>query len=303
MSSELQTAAVGFDYDQAFSRNLGLVQPSEQRTLQRCTVAIAGLGGVGGVHLTTLARMGIGKFHLADLDHFEIQNINRQAGATWSTLGAEKVDVMERIAMDINPDAKVIKFTRGVQVDNVESFLEGVDVAIDGLDYFALEARDLFYRTASRLGVPVVAAGPIGCSSALLVFIPGGMPWHEYFSMDLAQSAYDKYVLFALGTAPRALHMSYLDRSYVNLEEKRGPSLSLAVQLCAGMVAAETLKLILKRGDVFAVPYYHQFDAYKCKYVRGRLRWGNRGPIQRAKYWLFRRLLRNAIHSAGAAQA
>lgn len=65
-----------FDYSKAFARNLGLVQPDEQHRLQQSVVAIAGLGGVGGVHLTTLARLGIGGFHIADFDSFEIQNFN-----------------------------------------------------------------------------------------------------------------------------------------------------------------------------------------------------------------------------------
>lgn len=280
-----------FDYDLAFSRNLGLVQPDEQQKLRKSRVAIAGLGGVGGVHLTTLARMGIGRFHLADFDHFEIHNFNRQAGATCSTLGEPKVDIMARMAHDINPDAEIHCFNKGVQPDNIDSFLECVNVVVDGLDYFAVEARELLYRETYRRNIPVVAAGPIGCSAALLVFMPGGMTWHDYFGMDLARDILDKYVLFLIGTAPAATQMSYMDRSRVNLAEKRGPSLALAVQLCAGVVAAETMKILLGRGTVLAAPYYQQFDAYKCKLVIGKLRWGNRGPVQRLKLAVFRKLL------------
>ena len=63
----------GFDYDSAFSRNLGLISPQEQQRLRHCRVAIAGLGGVGGAHVLTHVRMGIGKFHLADFDTFEVK--------------------------------------------------------------------------------------------------------------------------------------------------------------------------------------------------------------------------------------
>ena len=287
MNSKSET----FDYDLAFSRNIGLVQPDEQLLLKKSTVAVAGLGGVGGVHLTTLARMGIGNFHIADFDSFEIHNFNRQAGATYSTLGQSKANVMEKMALDINPSANIKLFPEGVQPDNIEQFLHGVDVVADGLDYFAVEARELLYKVAHEKGIPVVAAGPIGCSAALLVFMPGGMTWHDYFGMDLAKDMLDKYILFLIGTAPAATQMSYMDRSRVNLAEKRGPSLSLAVQLCAGVVASETMKLLLGRGKILAVPYYQQFDAYKCKYVVGKLRWGNRGPIQRAKLAIFRKML------------
>ena len=61
-----------FDYDQAFSRNIGWVTGREQQTLRNKCVAIAGLGGVGGAHLMTLTRLGIGAFHVADFDTFDV---------------------------------------------------------------------------------------------------------------------------------------------------------------------------------------------------------------------------------------
>ena len=76
-----------FDYDKAFSRNIGWVTEDEQQRLRRARVAVGGLGGVGGVHLLTLARLGIGAFSIADFDVFDIVNFNRQVGATgtWVT--------------------------------------------------------------------------------------------------------------------------------------------------------------------------------------------------------------------------
>jgi molybdopterin/thiamine biosynthesis adenylyltransferase len=280
-----------FDYAAAFSRNLGLVNPAEQEILKQSRVAVAGLGGVGGVHLTTLARMGIGKFRIADFDTYEIHNFNRQAGALMSTLEQPKVDVIARMVHDINPAAQVECYAEGVSRENVARYLQDVDIAIDGLDFSAVEIRDVFYAEAYRQGIPVVAVGPVGCSAACLVFMPRRMTWQTYFAMDLAQSDFERYVLFIIGTAPAGLHMPYIDRQYVDLAAKRGPSLALAVQLCAGMAAAETLKLLLKRGRVLAAPYYQQFDAYRGRYAVGRLRWGNRGPIQRIKYSIARKLL------------
>ena len=68
-----------FSYDEAFSRNLGWVTEAEQARLRRTRVCIAGLGGVGGVYLLTLARLGIGAFSIADFDSFALANFNRQA--------------------------------------------------------------------------------------------------------------------------------------------------------------------------------------------------------------------------------
>jgi tRNA A37 threonylcarbamoyladenosine dehydratase len=82
-----------FHYEVAFSRNLGLLSESEQARLRQCCVALPGLGGVGGAHLQALARLGVGAFHMADLDIFEVVNFNRQLGATLPTVGSRKVDV------------------------------------------------------------------------------------------------------------------------------------------------------------------------------------------------------------------
>src|SRR5690349_17939081 len=87
-----------FSYDEAFSRNLGWFADYEQQALRGKTVAIAGMGGVGGVHLLTLARLGVANFRIADLDRFEVANFNRQVGATMSTLGRAKVDVLAEMA-------------------------------------------------------------------------------------------------------------------------------------------------------------------------------------------------------------
>ena len=104
-----------FDYDEAFSRNLGWVTQTEQLLLRQKRIAIAGLGGVGGGHLVTLARLGIGAFHIADFDVFELANFNRQAGATMSALGRPKVDVLAAMARDINPELALETFPEGVR--------------------------------------------------------------------------------------------------------------------------------------------------------------------------------------------
>lgn len=273
-----------FDYAAAFSRNLGLVNPDEQQVLRNSCVAIAGMGAVGSAHLTTLSRMGVGNFRIADFDTYEVHNINRQTGAMTSTLGRLKVDVMADFTRDINPTASVASYPEGVTKENVEDFLQGADIAIDGLDFTAVEARELFYATAYRLGIPVIAVGPVGCSAASLVFMPGGMTWSDYFAMDLAKSDFERFVLFIVGTAPALLHRDYIDRRYVDLAKKQGPSLALAIQLCAGVAAGEALKLLLKRGKVRAAPCYQQFDVYHGRHAVGKLRWGNRGPLQRLKF-------------------
>ena len=83
-----------WSYAEAFKRNDGLVSAAEQLALQQSRVAIAGMGGVGGVHLITLARLGVGQFSIADPDRFDVSNFNRQYGATLSQLGRNKAEAV-----------------------------------------------------------------------------------------------------------------------------------------------------------------------------------------------------------------
>ena len=100
-------------YQKAFLRNLGLITPEEQEKLKNSRIAIAGMGGVGGIHLITLARFGIGMFNTTDSDTFELPNINRQYGANAKTFGLNKAEVMRDMLKDINPFADVRVFSKG----------------------------------------------------------------------------------------------------------------------------------------------------------------------------------------------
>src|SRR3954469_17451172 len=103
-----------FSYAAAFDRNIGWLTDWEQLTLRTKRVAIAGMGGVGGFHLLTLARLGIGAFSIADFDRFEAANFNRQIGATIASLGRPKAEVLDEMAHDINPEVRITRFDKGV---------------------------------------------------------------------------------------------------------------------------------------------------------------------------------------------
>jgi molybdopterin/thiamine biosynthesis adenylyltransferase len=278
-----------WSYDAAFSRNLGLISRDEQRRLREARVAIAGMGGVGGVHLVTLARLGIGRFTIADPDSFEAANFNRQYGALVRNLGCGKADAMAEEARQINPDIDIRVFRGPVTPDNVGDFLHGSSVFLDGLDFFALEARRLVFRELRRRGLWAVIAGPLGFSVAWLVFDPNGMDFDTYFDMHDRMDALDQAAAFAIGLSPAGTHWRYFDLSETNVSTGRAPSAGLACQLCSGVATIETAKIILGRKPPRAAPYYAQFDAYRCLLRRGRLLWGNRGPLQRLKRTILRR--------------
>ncbi len=287
-----------FSYEDAFSRNLGWFTEAEQARLRRSTIAIAGLGGVGGIHLLTLARLGIGRFRIADFDTFGVHNFNRQVGATMSTLDHPKIEVLAEQARDINPDIEIECFPQGVSPDNPDSFLKGADVYVDGLDFFAFSARRATFAACHRLGIPAVTAAPLGMGTGLLVFSPQGMSFEQYFRLEGCDET-EQALRFLVGLAPAGLHRPYLvEPSRIDLANKRGPSTMIACNLCAGVAAAETVKLLLGRGDVRPAPWALQFDAFRNRMVRTWRPGGNGNPIQRLIIALGRRQLLKQITRA-----
>jgi len=280
-----------FDYNTAFSRNIGWVTEDEQARLRNCRVAIAGLGGVGGVHLLTLARLGIGKFNVADFDKFDFVNFNRQVGATMSSIDRPKIDVLEEMARDINPELELRLFPDGISTKNLDEFLDGVDVYVDGLDFFVFDIRRKTFAACQAKGIPVVTAAPLGLGTAVLVFSPTGMSSEDYFGFEGCDEL-EMAIRFLVGLSPAVLQRGYVaDMSRISLPERRGPSSIASCQLCAGVAAVETLKLLLGRGEIRYAPWGSQFDAYRMKYVHTWRPGGYRNPLQRLMRFLLRKQL------------
>jgi molybdopterin/thiamine biosynthesis adenylyltransferase len=290
-----QMTESSWSYDDAFSRNFGLISRGEQAKIRSARIAIAGMGGVGGNHLVALARLGFSRFRIADPDTFAVANFNRQLGATLSTLGMNKAAAMARVARDINPEVEIDVIEEPVAPRNVDDFLAGCDVFVDGLDFFAIDARRLVFRTAQQRGIWSITAGPIGLSSAWLVFDPQGMTFDRYFDFHDNQDPVDQIIAFAIGLTPKATHRSYMDLSGVSFEEGVGPSASPACHLACSVAATEATKIVLSRGSIRPAPCYAQFDLYLNRYKAGRLRLGNRDPRQ----WIKRKLFKRFFIKAG----
>lgn len=281
-----------FDYNEAFSRNIGWVTQSEQTTLQNKTVAIAGMGGVGGLHLLTLARLGISRFKVSDFDRFELANFNRQIGATLDTIGHPKAKTLKEMAQAINPQIHIELFEDGIANNAIADFLEGVDIFVDGLDFFALDAREAIFAACFERDIPAITAAPLGMGCAYLIFMPGQMSFEEYFQLH-GRTEVQKYIRFLIGLSPKAPHRHYLMlKERLNLSEKRGPSTIMGCELCASITATEILKILLKRGPIRPAPYYHIFDAYLQYMKHQKLRNGNKHLFQQLKAYLLEKSLK-----------
>jgi len=283
-----------FNYETAFSRNIGWVTEHEQSILRNKRVAIGGLGGVGGSHLIVLSRLGIGKFNISDLDQFDLANFNRQYGANTDTLGKPKVDVMKETILGINPELELNLFEEGINLNNLDDFLKDVDIYVDSLDLFALEIRRAVFARGYELGIPTITAAPMGMGTAFLVFMPGKMSFEEYFCLD-GYDFEDQIIKFVIGVSPSVQQRKYLvDRSSVNFLKKKVPSTAMGIEIAAGVACSNVLKILLKRGLVISAPHGLHFDAYQNKTIKTWRPWGNKHPLQRFMFWYVKKLLSEA---------
>ena len=126
-------------------------------------IGVIGIGGVGSWAAEALARSGIGRLTLIDLDHVAESNLNRQIHAVESTLGQAKVLAMkDRIAM-INPACEVTTIEEFVAPDNVADILPGCDAVVDAIDQVRAKAALIVH--CRRLGIPLVTTGGAGGKS------------------------------------------------------------------------------------------------------------------------------------------
>ena len=272
-------------YWEATSRNLGLVDETEQRRLRSSTVAIAGVGAVGGHNLITLVRMGVGRFVIADPDRFEVVNLHRQYGAFEDTVGRAKVEVMMEQMRKINPEVEVRSYAEGVNDGNLDSFLDGVDLVLDGIDYFQVDARRILHRAARKHGLFIVFSAPLGYGASLQVFDPAGMSLDEYAGITPGMPRAERLAAFSAAQVPDLATAAQFDTSRVDFEKETGPALASAVMISSGLVCNEVLRILAERQRSRCIPHGWYFDPRKGRLVRTGALW----PLARLRQRLLRR--------------
>ena len=124
-------------------------------------VIVVGIGGVGSWAAEALARSGVGRLTLIDLDHVAESNINRQVHALTSTLGAAKVEVMAQRIRDISPDISVHSVDEFIEPGQEEKLVPAdADLVIDAIDAVAAKASLIAWCVANDK--PVIACGAAG---------------------------------------------------------------------------------------------------------------------------------------------
>lgn len=143
--------------DERFIRTLLVIGEDNIDRLSESSVAVFGVGGVGGFVCEALARSGVGKLVLIDGDTVAKSNINRQIIALQSTVGKHKAEVMKERILDINPNAEVEALNIFLNSDTVSTIdITQFDYIVDAVD--DIKAKVLLAKIADENKIPIIAA-------------------------------------------------------------------------------------------------------------------------------------------------
>ncbi|MFN0129580.1 MAG: ThiF family adenylyltransferase [Verrucomicrobiales bacterium] len=124
-------------------------------------IAVIGVGGVGSWTVEALARSGVGRLTLVDLDDVCLTNINRQLPALEHTVGRPKIEVLAERVGQINPACRVERCAEFFTAHNADRLLEPkFDYVIDAVDRMSIKA--LIVASCQARGYPVVTCGSAG---------------------------------------------------------------------------------------------------------------------------------------------
>jgi len=133
--------------------------------LRNSTVAVFGLGGVGGYAAEAIARAGVGTMIIADYDTVASSNINRQILSLNSTMGILKTEVCINRLKDINPDLNITAVSERLSPDNIAGLIPQIEhiYAIDAID--EIESKTFLIKTLVQRDIPFVSS--MGAGSRL----------------------------------------------------------------------------------------------------------------------------------------
>lgn len=198
------------------------VAPAQR--LRQAHVVVVGIGGVGSWSAEALARSGIARLTLIDMDHIAESNVNRQIHALTSTLGQAKIEAMRERIAQIHPGCRVDLIDDFVSPDNWPGLLtEQPDAVVDACDQ--VRAKEAMAVWALLEKVPFVCVGAAG----------GKRLAHQVDVDDLAHVTHDpllaqlRYQLRKHHGAPKPGKRIGL-RCVFSREAVQGPDASCAIE-------------------------------------------------------------------------
>ncbi|WP_162492673.1 molybdopterin-synthase adenylyltransferase MoeB [Pseudomonas amygdali] len=141
-----------------------------QLRLKQSRALIVGVGGLGSPVALYLAAAGVGELHLADFDHVDLTNLQRQIIHDTQSIGQAKVDSALARLKAINPEITLVAHRSALDTDSLEAAVQAVDLVLDCSDNFA--TREAVNAACFAAGKPLVSGAAIRLEGQLSVFDP-----------------------------------------------------------------------------------------------------------------------------------
>lgn len=257
-----------------FSRNQDLVSKDEQEEIKNCTIAIAGVGGIGGLLAERLIRIGVGHLKVTDPGSFELSNFNRQFGSHIKSLGKNKaIEVCWQLKR-INPDADILYDTKGIwSQKDADEFVEGASVIVDAMDFGLFKQAIYLQRAARNRKIYYMFSSAIGFGTIVVIFDPEGDALEEYNDLekDINLDEDDQPDISQKSVVPCLAPYIFdaLGEEKLNKIIKRHipvPVNSIGVGLSSIVTANEVINILLKKGEIVTAPKYLYVDLLERKY-------------------------------------
>ncbi|MCG3226994.1 MAG: ThiF family adenylyltransferase [Candidatus Heimdallarchaeota archaeon] len=221
--------------DKRYSRQ-SLIPGWDQTTLDSSTVILVGVGAIGSYVATILASSGIGKLVIIEFDTIELSNLNRQLLFRDEDLGKPKAEVASKRLKEINPKIEIEFYHKKMEEVNV-SVYEGADVIIGCLDTFI--GRRWISSMALRVKKPLILGGMFAFLGDVQVIIP-----YKTACFECQPLVSDE----ELAQACTPFGEERKKEREEEEEEAKLPAVATLSSIIGGMMAQESLKLILELG-------------------------------------------------------
>lgn len=154
-----------------YLRNEHALTPKENQILKEKSVAIVGLGGLGGYVAEFFARLGVRTMTLIDDDVFETTNLNRQLNCYPDNLGQTKAQAARERVIRVNPAIEVQAHNVRLDAGNGDELLAHHDIIMDCLDN--IPTRLLLEGFADKLAISLIHGAISGWAGQVSVVLPG----------------------------------------------------------------------------------------------------------------------------------
>lgn len=267
----------GFTYATFTQRNIGFVSAAEQALLKDARIFVCGTGGMGGACINALVRAGVGHLTIADIDTFEVSNLNRQVFAFRETIGRPKAEATLEICHRINPEVDITVLGRE-WTDRLPELARTHRIIVNGMDHIPSGIH--LYRTARDCGATVIDAYTSSLPSVTVVrpgdprpeqrlgFSTAGKVWTDISAEDQAQCLL-REIEYVMTHSTTAQHIDLDVAAQVAAGKRSRMSFAPMVITAGNMMAYEAIQLALGRRNAADYRGYF-FNPYRPAVERPR---------------------------------